>query len=76
MSLTFNIKLNCPDCNSDSFIFSYEPHTIDSVKSCAKCSKAISKNDLINKCHCFVKNDRPETRHTSKGRARLSVVPG
>ncbi|HHS9846546.1 ECs_2282 family putative zinc-binding protein [Klebsiella grimontii] len=47
MSEKFRVKLSCPDCGSEQFIFSAEPHTIDNVESCASCGRAISKNDVF-----------------------------
>ncbi|MHC8263379.1 ECs_2282 family putative zinc-binding protein [Klebsiella pneumoniae] len=47
MSEKFRVKLSCPDCGSEQFIFSAEPHTIDNVESCASCGRAISKDDVV-----------------------------
>ncbi|EPG4681760.1 ECs_2282 family putative zinc-binding protein [Klebsiella pneumoniae] len=47
MSEKFRVKFSCPDCGSEQFIFSTEPHTIDNVESCASCGRAISKDDVV-----------------------------
>ncbi|WP_458363982.1 ECs_2282 family putative zinc-binding protein [Klebsiella oxytoca] len=48
MSEKFRVKLSCPDCGSEQFIFSAEPHTIDNVESCASCGRAISKKRCLS----------------------------
>ncbi|KQN53178.1 hypothetical protein ASF13_16395 [Erwinia sp. Leaf53] len=47
MSEKIRIQFSCPDCGSESFVFSAKPYTMDNVESCADCSRPISKDDII-----------------------------
>ncbi|WP_414063892.1 ECs_2282 family putative zinc-binding protein [Rahnella inusitata] len=71
MSETFQVKFACPDCGSESFIFSAEPYTMDNVESCASCGRAITNDDVVNQSDEFAKKRADEmVRKSFNGRLK------
>ncbi|WP_446698038.1 ECs_2282 family putative zinc-binding protein [Atlantibacter hermannii] len=68
MSESFEVKFSCPNCGSESFIFSAEPGTMENLESCAGCGRAISKDDVIEHSRKIAKKRADEIlRNAFKG---------
>ena len=71
MSETFQVKFACPDCGSESFKFSAEPHSMDNVESCASCGRTISRDDIVSHSRDFAKKQADEmVRKAFNGRLK------